>query len=385
LKPKPIDSPLNYCIVIPTYNNAKTLKSVVDKVLEQNCPIIIVDDGSTDSTNQILASYGNYEIITHQINLGKGMALRNAFQKAVELGYEYAITIDSDGQHSPRDIPKLIEMATLNYGSVVMGCRDMAQEGIPKKSSFGNNFSNFWFWVETGIRLSDTQTGFRAYPLAAIKEIKWYTDRFEFEIEVIVRLAWNNIKFCEQAVEISYEDDRVSHFRTVKDFARISLVNAILVTLALLFFLPRLMLWNFSFAALWKQVKNEFVNNSKSPLQIAGSVALGLFFGIFPIWGFQMITAFAIASTLRLNRIIVLFCSNISMPPMTPLVIYFSFEFGGFFVAQRINFFDFDTINLSSIHLHLTQYLIGASLLAIAVSLVGFVITWCIAKIFGSI
>jgi hypothetical protein len=102
-------------------------------------------------------------------NKGKGNGLKTGFRKAKELGYNYAITIDSDGQHYPDDIPVFVE-ALLNEKEDVLliGNRNMSQDGIPKKSSFGNRFSNFWFWFETGIKLEDTQSGYRLYPLHRI-------------------------------------------------------------------------------------------------------------------------------------------------------------------------------------------------------------------------
>lgn len=374
---------IKFCVVIPTYNNHKSLKSVIENVSKHCSSIIIIDDGSTDSTKTILGEFHQYEIITHQINKGKGRALRNAFQRAIELGYDYAISIDSDGQHDPDDIPKMIQRVLDNHGALVMGSRNMSQDGIPRKSSFGNQFSSFWFWAETGIRLSDTQTGFRAYPLKSIEGKKWYTDRFEFEIEVIVRLAWDNVKFLEQPVNVEYMEDRVSHFRPAQDFSRISVMHTVMTTLGWLFFLPRLILWNFSIKSLFYQVKGEFVNNSGNPTKLAGSVGLGLFFGVFPVWGFQMAIAFAVASIFRLNRIIVLFSSNISIPPILPFIIYFSFQFGALFVTKQVKPLDIHQLTLSSIHLHAVQYLIGASLLAIALGALGFIITWGIAKLFS--
>src|SRR6476620_12271402 len=120
------------------------------------------------------------------------MALRAGFKKSVELGFHYAITIDSDGQHYPHDIPVFLNELEQNGEALLIGSRNMVQAGIPKKSSFGNKFSNFWFWVETGIRLDDTQSGYRLYPLQHIPK-KFYTRKFEFEIEVIVRTAWKGI------------------------------------------------------------------------------------------------------------------------------------------------------------------------------------------------
>lgn len=372
---------VNYCVVVPTYNNAATLSSVLDGVLVHTSNVLVVNDGSTDHTTEILDGFDGVKIITHEVNQGKGIALRNAFNLATKLGYEYAITIDSDGQHSPDDLPKMLKTIAKNPGKLVMGARAMDAAGIPKKSSFGNQFSNFWFWAETGIRLSDTQTGFRAYPLQPMQGMKWFTRRFEFEIEVIVRLAWRNVKFVEQPISVAYEEDRVSHFRPVKDFARISVLNTVLFTSALLFFLPRLWIMNWSVANMWQQVKNEFSAGSDSPAKLAGAVGLGLFFGIFPIWGFQMLAAFAVASILRLNRVLVLFSSNISIPPFLPVIIYGSFWLGSYFFNSPVQFASWETLDLSTIHSHVMQYAVGAVALSVLVGSIGFFITYLLSSI----
>ena len=124
---------MNYCVLIPTYNNAKTLARVVEGVLQHTPNVIVVNDGATDETEVILAQYPELTVIHLLQNKGKGNALRIGFEKARKLGYEYAITIDSDGQHYPDDIPLFIEAAMQETAPVLLvGNRNMAQEGVPK-------------------------------------------------------------------------------------------------------------------------------------------------------------------------------------------------------------------------------------------------------------
>ena len=175
---------LKCCVLIPTYNNHVTLERVINDVLNYTKNIILVNDGSTDSTPEILKGFPNIEQIHLSENKGKGNALKVGFEKALELGYEYAITIDSDGQHFSEDIPTFIE-ALQNEDTknvLYIGARNMTQSDVPGKSSFGNKFSNFWFWFETGIKLQDTQCGYRLYPLKEIEKLKLRTPKFEFEI-----------------------------------------------------------------------------------------------------------------------------------------------------------------------------------------------------------
>ena len=236
----------NICVLVPTYNNEKTLQRVINGVLYFTDHIIIVNDGSTDTTSVILQNYPEIRVIHLPENKGKGNALKTGFREAEKMGYRYAITIDSDGQHYPDDIPVFVE-ALLNESQEVLliGNRNMAQDGIPKKSSFGNRFSNFWFWFETGIKLEDTQSGYRLYPLHKIPR-KYFTPKFEFEIEIIVRTAWRHIPVKNVPVKVLYDPaERVSHFRPFKDFTRISILNTILVAITLVYIIPRNFILNF--------------------------------------------------------------------------------------------------------------------------------------------
>jgi glycosyltransferase involved in cell wall biosynthesis len=229
------------CVVVPTYNNAGTIGSVVRGVLDFTKHVIIVNDGSTDNTPELIKSFPEITIVSYENNRGKGYALRKGFAKAAELGYTYAITIDSDGQHYPDDLPKFLEKLRDNPKAIIIGARNMEQASVPGKSSFGNKFSNFWFWVETGIKRNDTQSGYRLYPVKALQQIPFVTNKFEFEIEVLVRSAWAGIDVIEVPVKVFYPEKvkRVSHFRPFKDFTRISILNTVLVTIAFLCIKPR--------------------------------------------------------------------------------------------------------------------------------------------------
>ena len=369
------NSDVSFCVIVPTYNNENTLREVLNKVLKQCDSVLVVNDGSTDSTSQILSEFKNIELIAYSENVGKGNALKLGLRKAFEMGFDYAVTIDSDGQHYPTDIPKVVDGFRNNPGHLIMGSRNMEQEGIPNKSSFGNKFSNFWFWVETGITLSDTQTGFRAYPLKPLENLKFFTKKFEFEIEIIVRLAWRNVKFSEVKVNVDYPEDRVSHFRPLKDFTRIGLLNTVLVTFALLFFLPRLAIYNFSISGIIRKLKEEFAKDINHPSRLASAVGLGLFFGILPIWGIQMLAAFAVASYFKLNRAIVLLVSNISIPPMIPIIIYVSFKFGSLFVEEPVYLVALNEIDSETIYLQVRQYVIGSTIMSVVAGVLGFVTT----------
>ena len=366
------------CILVPTYNNERTLARVLGEVLEIWPDVIVVNDGSTDGTSGILDGFPEIRRIDYEGNQGKGYALRQGFAHALQLGYDYAITLDSDGQHDPADLRKMIaEVKTVGKDTLLMGSRNMDQSTVPRKSSFGNKFSNFWVWFNTGEQLSDTQTGFRAYPLRALADHRWYSKKFEFEVEVLVRLSWAGVDLREVPVSVDYPEDRVSHFRPMRDFGRISVLNTVFFVLTLAYYAPKRLFFSSGEKNIFNRVRREFFRHQDDPLQMAGSVGLGLFFGIFPIWGFQMAVAFLVASILKLNRVVVLAFSNISIPPMIPFIILGSYFFGSFFVEEKVLIPDFSQISLETIYLQLQQYLIGSVLLSIFVGGLGFLATFC--------
>jgi len=137
-------------VLIPTYNNAKTLEQLIHGVLEYTDRIILVNDGATDDTASILQRFPQLTVITHPLNEGKGMALRHGFAAAREAGYRYIITIDSDGQHFPSDFHLFLEKIKENPDALIIGARNMTVDNVPGKSTFGNRFSNFWYVVVQG-------------------------------------------------------------------------------------------------------------------------------------------------------------------------------------------------------------------------------------------
>lgn len=248
------------CVIIPTYNNAGTLHDVVADVLNYSSDVIVVNDGSTDSTRQILESFGDtITVVDYKENRGKGTALKRGFKRAIELGYEYAITLDSDGQHYPGDLPKFIQAIAENDGSLIIGERDLSNVDINGKSSFANKFSNFWFCIQTGRKLGDTQTGYRAYPLKHLHGLSLLTSRYEAELELLVFASWNGVKIISVPIRVYYppQSERVSHFKPALDFTRISILNTILCGLAIVYGLP---------ARILNSIKNKRIFNKEFKL-----------------------------------------------------------------------------------------------------------------------
>jgi glycosyltransferase involved in cell wall biosynthesis len=372
---------------VPTYNNAKTLAPLLENLQKFNAYIIVVNDGSTDETQNILDHYTGIHSISYSPNKGKGIALRRGFMAAVSQGYQYAISIDSDGQHFAKDIPAFLDCLEKNPGALIIGARNMDQSSVPGKSSFGHRFSNFWFKVETGIPLPDTQSGFRLYPVQRLQSMTFITRRFEFEIEVIVRSAWDAIPVTSVPVSVYYAPpgERVSHFRPFADFTRISILNTILVFISFLYIRPRDLLRRLFLKQKWKEVFiDELFDPSQSNLRKSVSVAFGIFMGILPIWGFQLVSAIFLAVLLRLNKGLVIVFANISIPPMIPLIIYASYRFGAFWMPANAHVISLTkTLSLSAIRYNFKQYLAGSISLAITAGLVAGLITYLLLQLFS--
>ena len=240
---------VTYCTVIPTYNNARTVADIVRRTLAV-CPhVIVVNDGSTDNTLDALSPLAaGIQLITYTRNRGKGHALRLGLEAARTAGYDAAVTIDSDGQHSPEEIPTLAAAASTDATLVVgsrwqaVGKADNMPQGMPAGNTFANRFSNFWFRLQTGISLPDTQTGFRLYPLRHLPCLGLLTARYESELELLVFSAWRGVRIVPVGISVVYPEDRVSHFRPFHDFFRISLLNTGLCLLALVYGYPRMLL-----------------------------------------------------------------------------------------------------------------------------------------------
>ena len=356
---------LRCVVLIPTYNNAGTIAKVISDVKEFTTDVIVVNDGSTDETSNILSSINDIKIIEYTQNKGKGYALKLGLQKAFEWGYRYAITIDSDGQHYADDIPVFIEKIEEVPDSLLIGSRNLTAENMPSKNTFANKFSNFWYKVETGQVLSDTQSGYRLYPLEKLQKIHFITRRYEFEVEIIVRAAWRGINVENIPIKVYYPPigERVSHFRPLQDFTRISILNTVLVLYALLFYYP----WKFLNVLTFKNIKDfierQVIHSKDSNLQMAAAMGWGIFCGIIPIWGYQMVFAGFTAHFMKLNKIVAVVFSNISIPPMIPFILY-----GSMLIGARIlnieNVFLVENISLEVVGQSFGQYLIGSIALA---------------------
>lgn len=375
---------LRCCVLIPTYNNAASLAEVIDSVLAYTDQVIIVNDGSTDDTPDILERYAHLHIVSHPQNSGKGKALRTGFNAATAAGYRYAISIDSDGQHNANDLPAFIDKIKEEPDSLIVGARNMTTENVPGTSSFGHNFSNFWFTVETGIKLPDTQSGFRLYPVERLKAFNWLTRKYEFEIEVMVRAAWAGVNITHVPIDVYYppEGERITHFRKFRDFTRISILNTFLVAWAIVYGRPAMLYWNLKKKSFRRFIKDHVFNSEEPKHKTIGAISLGVFFGILPIWGYQWAGALLVAQLLKLNKLVTYTLTNISIPPMIPVILYLSFKMGGLVMSEAPELSYSTEISFETVKVHLTQYIIGSVMLATLAAGLSAIITFIILSIF---
>ena len=233
------------CVIIPTYNNAGTIRQVVEDVSKYCDQILVVNDGSTDQTSAILSTLPpSVNVVAYDKNRGKGHALVTGFRQAMKMGYTHAITIDADGQHFADDMPRLTAEMNKQPDGIIVGCRNLTEENMPSGNTFANRFSNFWFRLQTGINLPDTQSGYRLYAFSALRGLGLITSRYEAELELLVYAAWSGQSITSVPVKVYYPpaEERVSHFRPVYDFVRISILNTLLCIGALVYGYPRMIL-----------------------------------------------------------------------------------------------------------------------------------------------
>ncbi len=208
-----------FAVVIPTYNHGGRVAAVARQALSLGYPVFVVDDGSTDDTAAILQTVAGIHVLHHPLNRGKGAALVTGMREAAGVA-DYAVTIDADGQHDPADALKLMAAIPANRRAIVVGRREMAE--APWTSRKGRGFSNFWVRMSGGPRLADSQSGFRIYPLPESLKLGVVARRYQFEVEVLARAAWQGMAVVETTISADYSPalPRISHFHPFVDFLR---------------------------------------------------------------------------------------------------------------------------------------------------------------------
>jgi glycosyltransferase involved in cell wall biosynthesis len=226
------------CVVIPTYDNPRTLRAVVESVRRYLPDVVVVDDGSASAGREAVESLGRdglAHVHHHTVNAGKGAAMKTGFRLAFDLGFTHALQVDADGQHALEDSPKLLEAARADPEALVLGA-PIYDESAPRSRLVGRRITQFWTNRETGGPvIDDPMCGFRVYPLALTVAVPVGADRMDFDIEIAVRLVWAGARVINVPTKVKYlpaEAGGVSHFRMFHDNVRISWLHTRLYNLS---------------------------------------------------------------------------------------------------------------------------------------------------------
>ena len=216
------------CAVIPVFNHHNELRRLVGSLREQGLPVFLADDGSGADTRAVLdelARAPGVTLLRHPRNLGKGRAVLGAIAEAGRHGFTHAVQIDADGQHDPAEAASLLELARAHPHALVSGT-PAYDESVPWVRYYGRWLTHLLVWVETLSReLVDSMCGFRVYPVAetvAVSGRESIGARMDFDTDVMVRLHLHGVRVVFHPVAVRYPADGVSHFRMLRDNARMT-------------------------------------------------------------------------------------------------------------------------------------------------------------------
>ncbi|MFN0010135.1 MAG: DUF2062 domain-containing protein [Phycisphaerales bacterium] len=328
---------LRLVVVAPVFNHGAAIGAVLRALATAPYPVIVVNDGSTDATAQVLARWrgaGTHarEVVAHRHNLGKAAALRAGFARASQRGFTHALTIDTDGQHDVADVAAMVCAAEGKPAALIIGVRvrGPSDSPAPWASRVGRALSNGLVWCESGVRTADSQSGMRVYPLGAMGDLDGGAGRYGFETQVISRAGWLGVPVVEVPIWSIYapHGGRTSHFRLVVDSLRAAAMHAGLLARALLFvpadaaracgpvlqtgsIAGRLLRW-LSPRSLLAMARGEVSARKR----LAASVGVGLAMAAMPLYGVKTVTCLWLAARFRLHPLAVVGVSSLSTPPL---------------------------------------------------------------------
>jgi glycosyltransferase involved in cell wall biosynthesis len=339
--------------------------------------VLVVDDGSTDTDVEALFSGSDIRVLRHEENRGKGAAIRSALRYVKERGGRFMVTVDADGQHYPRDLEKFIPLLQDDDTAIVIGCREFEGENIPRASSFGRKFSNFWLRVEAGVSMDDCQSGFRAYPVELLSQMKLNGSHFDLEAEVLAKAIWAGLSLRTVPIDVWYPEPRlrISRFRPFVDNLRLTWMHARLVGRRLLPLPHRKLLPSVEKhvdpALLLHPIRmlKSLLKENATPGLLAMSAAVGTFLAALPLISIHTLVIIYVATRLRLNKVMAVSIQNLCMPPFVPMVcieLGYRMRYGSWLTN-----FSTKTI-LGELHQRLFEWLLGSLVVApVAAVLVG--------------
>ena len=387
----------NPVVIAPTFNNARTLAEVLRRTDELGLPVIVVDDGSTDGTAVILDAWqntANHHLLTQSRNRGKAAALCMGFAFAVEAGFTHAVTIDTDGQLDPAESPKLLLVARQSPAALVIGTRDVQAPDYPKASRIGRFWANLSVFWESGAQVSDSQCGFRVYPLQVIGALRCAAGRYGYETEILTRAAWAGVPIVQTEVSCRYEvpEGRVTHYRPWRDSL---LATQMHIRLLLRSVLPwptrrigpaktgtlwhRLLQWISPMRA-WNAVRNDPAERPR----FATGLAVGVFIANLPLYGVQTVLSLFAARRLRLNPLATVAGSHFSTPTVGPVLIATAIALGhGMIHGQLPNLKHFDPTVVgyrALLRSVLLEWTLGGIVLGTVLAIITFLMTRLILR-----
>lgn len=210
-------------VVIPALNEALAIRDVVEGVLAQGLPVIVVNDGSTDATAEVVATLP-VTVLTHAERMGKGQSLRDGFAEAKRQGFSAVISMDGDGQHHAEDLPKITAAHQSRPDALLLCAREIGREAQPAIRRFANHFADFWVSWACAQRVLDSQCGHRLYPLNLLERMRLpQSEGFAFESEMLIEAARIGTPIASIAIKARYHQGRrQSHFRPLLDVWRIT-------------------------------------------------------------------------------------------------------------------------------------------------------------------
>jgi len=373
-------------VVIPVYNHGATLRQVAEGVLAHHDQVLIVDDGSNSPVKDSIADLP-VELLQHPENRGKGAALLAAAEWGIERNFSHMVCLDADGQHDPADLPTLLAAVDEHPDAVIVGHRDFDQQAIPGSSRFGRQFSNFWLRLQTGSRLKDSQSGFRAYPLLIFQKLTFWTRRYNFEVEVLVRSAWAGVELRDVDISVYYPpgDERISHFRGFMDNWRLTLLNTHLTMRSIVPW-PHRKIFEGQERERVKALSvihplrsiRQLLRENSSPQKLAIAAAVGIVLGTLPLLFCHTIAILFVCGFFRLNKVAAISSSQLCMPPIVPAL---CIELGYFLrTGNWLTEFSMQTLGYQAMQ-RLYVWFLGSLILAPVLALVVGGVTLILAQL----
>ena len=383
-------APVRVCAVVPVFDHVATVADVVVGAAHHVGTVVVVDDGSRDGSGDAARRAAaaapdgrTIDVLSFAVNRGKGAALLAGLRRAADLGFTHAVTIDADGQHRPRDIPQFLRAIEEFPDAIVVGSRDLGAAQVPTGSRVGRWVSNFWVLRTTGFDLSDTQSGFRSYPVAAVLALPLRCRRYDLEVEVLVRGAWAGCPLREVPIDVHYPErsERISHFRAFRDNVRISWTYTRLAARRLVpsraaraatraVGRPKTRLRG-SFRAL-----RELGRQGTRPAELSLAVATGVFIGATPLWGLHAVLAVYVCARWHLNAVAAFVGTNVSLPFVAPYLVFASIQCGHRMLTGAYADVDPRTLAAGAVPGFVADYIVGSLPVAAALSVVAGLVTF---------